>query len=80
MLAANDDVCCSGPVVTLLQRYRLAKVPVEAHIYTQGKHGFNMGDRSELKSVNSWPQRMADWMADTNLLKAVGSAHANVNK
>ncbi|WP_338868018.1 alpha/beta hydrolase [Spirosoma sp. SC4-14] len=69
MLAANDDACCSGPVVTLLQQYRAAKVPVEVHIYTQGKHGFNMGDRSKLKSINTWPQRMADWLSDTNLLK-----------
>lgn len=70
MLAANDDACCSGPVVTLLQQYRAAKVPVEVHIYTQGKHGFNMGDRSKLKSINTWPQRMADWLSDTNVLKA----------
>ncbi len=70
MLAANDDMCCSGPVVTLLQKYRQANVPVEAHIYTQGKHGFNMGDRSKLKSINTWPQRMADWMSDTNLLQS----------
>ena len=68
MLAANDDMCCSGPVVSLLQKYRAANVPVEVHIYTQGKHGFNMGDRSKLRSINTWPQRMADWMADTNLL------------
>ncbi|MVM41221.1 alpha/beta hydrolase fold domain-containing protein [Spirosoma sp. HMF3257] len=68
MLAANDDVCCSGPVVNLLQRYRAANVPVEAHIYTQGKHGFNMGDRSKLNSIKTWPQRMADWIQDTNLL------------
>ncbi|QHV99993.1 alpha/beta hydrolase [Spirosoma endbachense] len=68
MLAANDDVCCSGPIVSLLQKYRAANVPVEVHIYTQGKHGFNMGDRSKLNSIKTWPQRMADWMADTNLL------------
>ncbi|WP_461149055.1 alpha/beta hydrolase [Spirosoma pulveris] len=68
MLAANDDVCCSGPVVTLLQRYRAAQVPIEVHIYTQGKHGFNMGDRSKLRSINTWPQRMADWLADTGWL------------
>ncbi len=68
MLAANDDVCCSGPVVSLLQRYRAANVPIEIHVYAQGKHGFNMGDRSKLKSINTWPQRMADWMNDTNLL------------
>ena len=68
MLAANDDACCSGPVVTLLQRYRAANVPVEVHIYAQGKHGFNMGDRSTLHSLKTWPQRMADWLSDTNLL------------
>jgi acetyl esterase/lipase len=68
MLAANDDACCSGPVVTLLQRYRTANVPVEVHIYAQGKHGFNMGDRSKLNSLKTWPQRMADWLSDTNLL------------
>lgn len=73
MLAANDDLCCSGPVVTLLQRYRTAQVPVEAHVYTQGKHGFNMGDRSKLNSIKTWPQRLADWMADTGLLRPGGT-------
>lgn len=70
MLVANDDACCSGPVVSLLQKYRTAKVPIEAHIYTQGSHGFNMGDRSKLNSIKTWPQRMADWMKDTNLLQS----------
>jgi acetyl esterase/lipase len=69
LLAANDDACCSGPTVKLLERYREAKIPVEAHIVFQGGHGFNMGNRSRLASVKGWPQRMADWMADTNLLK-----------
>jgi acetyl esterase/lipase len=76
MLTANDDVCCSGPVVTLLQRYRAAKVPIEVHVYAQGKHGFNMGDRSKLKSLNTWPQRMADWLSDTNLLKPVAQSES----
>ncbi|HEX8357381.1 MAG TPA: alpha/beta hydrolase [Segetibacter sp.] len=70
LLAANNDVCCSGPVVQLLQKYRLAKVPVEAHIYTQGSHGFNMGNRSKLASIKSWPQRMADWLADNGFLNS----------
>lgn len=69
LLAANNDVCCSGPVVRLLERYRAAKVPVEAHIYTQGSHGFNMGNRSKLASIKSWPQRMADWMSDNGILQ-----------
>jgi len=69
LLAANDDPCCSVPVMQLLQRYRDAKVPVEAHLFTQGAHGFNMGQRSKLKSINTWPQRLADWLSDNNILQ-----------
>ena len=68
LLAANDDPCCSISVMQLLQKYRDAKVPVEAHIFTQGKHGFNMGNRSKLKSINTWPQRLADWLSDNGIL------------
>lgn len=68
LLAANDDVCCSPSVVKLLQCYREAKIPVEVHIYTQGDHGFNMGYRSKLQSISTWPQRMADWLSDNNYL------------
>lgn len=68
MLVANNDPCCSEPVVKLLEGYRKAKVPMEVHIYTQGSHGFNMGNRSKLSSLNTWPQRMADWLDNTNIL------------
>ena len=68
LLAANDDACCSVSVVKLLDRYRAAKVPVEVHIYARGDHGFNMGNRSGLQSINTWPQRMADWLIDNNFL------------
>jgi acetyl esterase/lipase len=69
MLVANDDPCCSEAVVSLLQKYRAANLSVEAHIYGQGKHAFNMGNRSKLVTIKSWPQRMADWMTDSGLLK-----------
>jgi acetyl esterase/lipase len=69
LLAANDDVCCSPSVVKLLEGYRKAKVPVEAHILERGDHGFNMGNRSKLRAVNTWPQRLADWLIDNNFFK-----------
>jgi acetyl esterase/lipase len=69
LLAANDDECCSPPVMKLLQGYRAAKIKVEAHIYAQGSHAFNMGNRSQLASIRGWPQRMADWLADNNILR-----------
>ena len=74
LLAANDDPCCSGPTVSLLEKFRLAKVPVETHIYAQGNHAFNMGYRSKLKSIKGWPQRLADWLDDNNFLQPKSSA------
>ena len=69
LLAADDDPCCSTPVVTLLERYRAAKAPIEAHILSGGNHGFNMGYRSNLKAVRAWPQLMANWLSDMHLLE-----------
>jgi len=72
LIAANDDECCAAPVVELLERYREAKAPIEAHILSGGSHGFNMGYRSKLQAVKTWPQRMADWMSDMGLLTPQG--------
>lgn len=69
LLAAIDDPCCSGPTLTLLNAYHKAGVSAEGHVFAQGSHAFNMGLRSDLKSIHSWPERLADWMEDTGLLK-----------
>ncbi|MBB5396152.1 alpha/beta hydrolase [Mucilaginibacter sp. AK015] len=69
LVAANDDACCSLPIIQLLQRYRKAKVPVEMHMYARGDHAFNMGMNRRLKSINNWPQRLADWLTDSNILQ-----------
>jgi acetyl esterase/lipase len=71
LLVAEDDSCCSVSVMKLLHGYRQARIPVEAHIYAQGGHGFNMGYRSTLSSLKSWPQRMADWITDMHILSPV---------
>jgi len=69
LLAANDDECCSEPVLQLAQLYRKAKVPVEMHLYAQGNHAFNMGNRTTLASIKTWSQRLTDWMGDNGWLK-----------
>jgi len=68
LLAANDDECCSEPIVRLLEMHRKVKVPVEVHLYEQGNHAFNMGDRSSLNSIKTWSQRLADWLKDNGWL------------
>lgn len=70
LLCANDDEYgCDKVTLDLLQKFRAANVPVEAIFLAKGKHAFNMGDRSALKTINTWPQRMADWMSDSGFLK-----------
>jgi acetyl esterase/lipase len=68
LVAANADACCSETILRLLERYRAAKRPVEAHVFGHDDHAFNMGGRSKFRSVRSWPQRMADWLADSGFL------------
>ena len=69
MVATIDDECCSAPVLKLIQEYHKAKVPAEVHIYARGGHAFNMGKRSKLATLNTWPQRMADWLKDSGILE-----------
>jgi acetyl esterase/lipase len=66
LLAANDDSCCSAPIIELLNGYRKANVPVEMHLYSKGGHAFNMGKRAKTNSLKTWPQRLADWFEDNN--------------
>ncbi len=68
LLVANGDRGASGVVYRLIGKFRAANVPVEAHIFSQGAHAFNMGYRSKLASIKSWPQRMADWLGDNGFL------------
>ena len=73
LLVANDDGA-TRVIAKLFQGYRTARATVEAHIYNRGGHGFNMGNRSQLVSVQKWPQRMADWMTDNFILDPTGKA------
>jgi len=67
-IVADDDGLADS-VVKLITGYRAAHIPIEAHILRAGGHGFNMGDRSKLASVNSWPQLLVNWLADSGYSK-----------
>jgi len=70
LVVANDDTGAARVVASLFQKFRDAKVPVEAHIFARGGHAFNMGQRSKLATLKTWPQRLADWLADNGWLDA----------
>jgi acetyl esterase/lipase len=69
LVVADNDQGASPVILSLLEKYRAAGAPVEAHILSGGNHGFNMGYRSNLKAVKNWPQLMADWLWDMHFLQ-----------
>ena len=69
LLVAADDPCCASPSLKLLKVYQKARASIEAHFLARGGHGFNMGDRSKLKTIASWPQRLGDWLEDSGYLQ-----------
>jgi acetyl esterase/lipase len=74
LLCANDDEYgCDAVTMTLVERFRAAKVPVELHLLARGKHAFNMGDRSAFQSVRHWPDRLGDWLNDSGYLRAASA-------
>jgi acetyl esterase/lipase len=68
LVVANKDSCCSGPVMSILEKYRISKASVEAHIMAHGDHAFNMGYRSNLQSLKAWPQLLTNWLLDSKLI------------
>ena len=75
LLCANDDEYgCDAVTLALLERFRAAKVSVEAHFMAQGRHAFNMGDRSAFLAVRHWPDRMGEWLNDRGWLRPASEA------
>jgi acetyl esterase/lipase len=69
LLGAADDENAADVMFDLSRKYHDAGAAIETHIYAQGKHAFNMGQRSSYVSIRHWPQRLAEWLEDRGLTK-----------
>lgn len=67
LAAGSLDECCATPTVQLYEQLRAAGVPAELHMYANAGHAFNL-DESNLLSIIHWPDRLADWLADSGWL------------
>jgi acetyl esterase/lipase len=72
LLGAADDEYVAGVLFDLAKKYREAGASIETHIYAQGKHAFNMGQRSQYVSIRKWRERLADWLEDRGYLQPSG--------
>lgn len=68
LVHADDDK--SVPVfphsIRLYEAWKKAGAPVELHVYSKGGHGFGIHKKN--LPVDSWPDRLRDWMASQGLL------------
>jgi acetyl esterase/lipase len=72
MVCANDDVSHVVPTVKFYLELVAHKIPAEMHIYDYGGHGFGLRPTKKPGSpVESWPSRMADWLAARGISKPV---------
>jgi len=64
LVAGSRDDCCMPPTLALYQQLVAAGVSAELHLYADTGHAFNMGQRGERVSLQHWPDRLVDWLAD----------------
>jgi acetyl esterase/lipase len=76
LVASDDEYGGDDTALELYTKRHAAGVPVEAHFLAQGKHAFNMGDRSSLISLRTWPERMAGWLRDSGYLTPSAAAQS----
>jgi len=62
--AGSKDKCCMPPAIGLYQQLTAAGVSAELHLYAETDHAFNVGQRGERVSIQHWPDRLSDWLAD----------------
>ena len=66
-VALDDPLMANGKSLDLVESWRNAHRPVEAHFYGRGGHGFGMSGRTAASAL--WIDEFYAWMADRGLLK-----------
>lgn len=68
LIHADDDkgVPVFPHSIRLYEAWKKAGAPVELHVYAQGGHGFGIHKKN--LPVDTWPDRLRDWMAAQGLL------------
>ena len=65
-IALDDPIFSTGKSFELIDSWRGARRPVEAHLYERGGHGFGLGKSAATKL---WADEFYAWMQDRGLLR-----------
>ncbi|HVJ46393.1 MAG TPA: alpha/beta hydrolase [Luteolibacter sp.] len=66
LVHAHDDRITPAGSALLYLEYKKLNLPAELHIYVKGGHGYGM--KKSGQPVNSWPDRVGEWMKSSGLL------------
>lgn len=69
MVCTTEDRSHVEPTVKFYMELEEKHIPVEMHIYSAGPHGFALRPTEKPLPVNSWPDRLKDWLAERNISK-----------
>ena len=74
MVCADDEPSDPTPTVKFYLELQAVRVPAELHIYSDGTHGFSFSSglrptNQPQAPVESWPDRLKDWLADRGFSK-----------
>ncbi len=67
VVAFDDNVRMTSTFTSLIEKWKQAKVPIEAHLFPDGGHGFGMNRKG--KASDGWIALLAEWMRRQNLLR-----------
>jgi acetyl esterase/lipase len=68
LISTTDDGVSPENSILYFEACRENKIPVEMHIYEKGGHGYALKKKG-LGPVETWPDRMEDWMRERKLMK-----------
>jgi acetyl esterase/lipase len=68
LISTTDDGVSPENSILYFEACREHNVPVEIHIYEKGGHGYALKKKG-LGPVETWPERMEDWMRARKLMK-----------
>jgi acetyl esterase/lipase len=69
MVCADDDRSHVEPTVKFYLELEANHIPAEMHIYSAGGHGFALRPTPKPLPVNSWPDRLKEWLLERGITK-----------
>jgi endo-1,4-beta-xylanase len=71
MVCTDDDRSHVEPTVKFYLELEAKKIPTEMHIYTSGGHGYALRPTAKPLSVNTWTDRLKDWLVERGISNRV---------